>query len=1700
MMINLRITVCQRVIKEGMNMLMPKAKRFNAQQTEDAKQRFSIRKYSFGTTSVLLGFSFMIWGAGGVSADTTTTSAETSTELVSKSDPEPVSADAVSKNTLADPSAQAATETTATKSQSAAQTTAVHSSENESSDTEAAGTTGLSSNAAESDGVAAEAIDSNKQAVNSDKTSENTVDETGNKTQTNADGQTSEQNSTAAGETTENNQTEASDKHLQPSLKTVARAAAVESSNRLVQGKSLTLSSKEIGYLATGNTRTKSSITATVSFSGEVGDKFTLQVPANVNGQDKSVLYDLGAYSKSSIAQTTVTEDNGKGYFYITSLFKEAGNITQTFTFTSIDSQVATLGKTMVDSASIGSREMEMILSAEDASGNSLGTVNATFNQVMNPTISPVLERQPEQKYQNSFLPNTDVTYMLNLKELPGINNATGEVVNYNGRVIKSINYGTEIRIPVPEQFELNAAETALKNEFGDQTTITQAGKGAEIFITVPKGSGNYLGTLEEQELPYYIVGKYVFDGTVNQTVTAANPITITQYFDDAHSKKITSKDNIVWTENINSDDSSDIVKGTVRTIGYGAWIGEELVLKDTANKLSVFTFENQSSYDLPDATFTFQVANGFNATSITTPKVAGTNSYTYTLVYADKTTSTGTVAAGETIQAVGSSPIRRAILTADIWKAGVTTETTVESNTFAMTKSPVQRFYINGNLADSYDNRDPVKVGDSLTNILTVTSKYLKKGSFGDTQKVVSQYLSNFNIIQTQSSNRIPGASQVLTIYNGASPSDVLNDYLEKPIIYVVLPQYAIYNKEASSYYGNPTVSTYYVNNGANQVVKLDYSQTDYQYNIRNDNYKIVADISNDALPGTYTSHYFIKTTSRIRYAYDATTSSKYNPDLYKPEYTEGDTENIQTKGVYNAFTLNITPSGESFSMGAMSQGNLDTSYQNTGKSDTTGSTNMSFEITPTNLTQGNLTNLRIYSNLPAEGKVYLTGPVTTSTTDAKMWYSTRLVDLTNDNEETNNDWLSADQVTDWSTIKSVKLQMDSLAKATAANRVSFIMPITDASLKDDAGKTLTLGYKTYADKFATPIKKSVATSIFISGPGTESRKVTRTINVHLPSGKVETTKQEAEIKRNYNVDSTGKTTFEEWNTSSWAEFANIPDISGYLPSQKIVSEEKVDSNTTDVTVDIYYTMLQKAQVNYVDRDDKDNVIGSSGVLFGQSNTAIGYSTADTIQKLKAAGYVVDSSDYPDNPTYDTDAKVDQVYTVVLKHGHEKTDRSQKVTRRVVYEVPAGFEAPESVDETLSFAQTGVQDLVTKNISWDSVDSRKLKAVLSPQIAGLTPDKEVVAAEEVTPTFDGDTSTTVTVVYTAKPQKARVNYVDSDGKDAVIATSGELTGVSKGVISYSTADTIKKLSEAGYVFVLSDYPSEAVYDTDDAVDQVYTVVLKHQTRENVNSKDAKQTTHFVGADQKLPDKVKTEHGAFKQVVVVDLVTGKVVKTGPWTGQKTFATEKVPVVDGYHADKSSVGEMTATPDHPEVEATVVYMQNGRMILVDENGRELPGTTSRRYQTDPTDPSKVLAVVVPTVRGYQPRTHKAGEKLMPSDPAIDTYIVYYAPAKPKVPSKHKNSKRINTPSDPTRPGVPSMQNNPNAAWITDKVDSSNAVGSRSANPNSNKISSAAELPQTGSDDKQSSEMTLMGAILLALSAATGFVTGKKRKKD
>ena len=1503
-------------------MLKPKAKKFNARQTEDAKQRFSIRKYSFGATSVLLGFSFMLMGAGSVSADTTTP-AQTSTELVADaaSSESPQTTSESTENSTKNDVASTAAATTSTETQASSTTESTNEAASQTAEKSTTDSTSSDSSTTEASTKTADSSTTSATAASTDQAaattaSQSTEDEKAAATSTATVKETKDETAAQAKQTSTDENTD--------------KAAATSSSDRLLQGKSLTLSTDEIGYTSsTGETTgTRSSITATISFTGEVGDKFTLKVPTNVTGEDVSVLYGINSYTKSSIADTTVTQDNTAGYYYVTSILKEAGSLTQKVVFTSVKSQMTTLGDSMADSASIGSREMEMILSAEDADGNNLGSVSETFTQIMKPTIDPELTRTPDKKYQTTIQPNKDYTYSLSLNELLGINNASDVGLFSSNRVIRNINYGTEIRIPVPAQFELNTSDTALKNAFGDQTTITQDGIGADVVITVPKGSGNNVDTPDSRQTPYYIVGKYVFDGNVNQTVTADSPITISQYLDDAHTKTLTGNLDITWSENVNSE----ITKGNASLGGYGAWIGNELVLNDKADKLTTFAFGNLSSYDLTDVSFDIKVADGFNATGITTPKVDGTSTYSYVLTYADGTTSSGTVNAGEAIKATGGSPIREAILTADYWKAGAKTDgagVAMDSNT------KLQRFTITGNLSDTYDDGSAVKTGDSLTNSMTVSSDYLKGATQKVTQTIVPEYMSSFRIYESGGTG-FAGESQKLTIFSNKDMSVVQNEYLNKPVIYVVLPQYAVYNDTASKFYGDPTVSTFYVNDGANQVVKLDYSNSNYQYNIRNDNYTIVADISNDALPGTYQSHFFVRTTTKMMYM----TPVNYNT-LYKPDYTEGDSTNVWTNGIStNKFSLTVLAPSEEFTMGAMSEGNLDTTFQNTGKSFSTGVQDMQFKITPKNLTKGDLTNVRIYSNLPTESDVNLTGPVTTTDSNSKIYYSTSRLDLNSDTEE-NVTWLTEDQITDWSTIKSIKVQEDTLAQSTPSNQFSIVIPAKDVNLASDVGKTLNLGYKAYADQFVTPIKKSIATSVIILGPVAESRTVTRTINIHLPSGEVQTTKQEATITRTGVMDKAGNTTYTDWTTSSWSEFSNVPDVPGFTPSQKVVTEETVDSNTTDVTIDITYTgNTQKALVNYVDQDKNNALIENSGDLTGASATTIAYSTEDTIKKLVAAGYILVSSDYPTDPVYDTNDNVDQVYTVVLKHGQETVNQEQNVKRTVVYEVPVGFDTPESETQTLTFTRTGVKDTVTGEIKWDAADPQSLKTVASPKIAGLTPNKKEVASEKVTPTFDGDKSSTVVVVYTPNIQNALVNYVDEDKNYELIENSGDLSGLSKDMINYSTEDTIKKLEAAGYVFVSSNYPDDATYDTDDNTDQIYTVVLKHGQKAVSHDQNVKRTVVYeVPAGFDTPESVE-ETLSFTQTGTQDLVTGEI--TWNPVDPQSLKTVTSPKIAGLTADKKEVASEVVTPTFDgdkETTVKVVYtpnIQNALVRYVDED--------------------------------------------------------------------------------------------------------------------------------------------------------------------
>ncbi|MDK8613163.1 MAG: LPXTG cell wall anchor domain-containing protein, partial [Lactobacillus crispatus] len=82
----------------------------------------------------------------------------------------------------------------------------------------------------------------------------------------------------------------------------------------------------------------------------------------------------------------------------------------------------------------------------------------------------------------------------------------------------------------------------------------------------------------------------------------------------------------------------------------------------------------------------------------------------------------------------------------------------------------------------------------------------------------------------------------------------------------------------------------------------------------------------------------------------------------------------------------------------------------------------------------------------------------------------------------------------------------------------------------------------------------------------------ITRTINVHLPSGEVQTTKQPVTIKRAYtSVVGSDTKKYGPWTTGIWEAFT-APKLAGYTALPTSVDESEVTSDTLDAIVDIYY------------------------------------------------------------------------------------------------------------------------------------------------------------------------------------------------------------------------------------------------------------------------------------------------------------------------------------------------------------------------------------------------------------------------------------------------------------------------------------------------------------------------------------------------
>ena len=308
------------------------------------------------------------------------------------------------------------------------------------------------------------------------------------------------------------------------------------------------------------------------------------------------------------------------------------------------------------------------------------------------------------------------------------------------------------------------------------------------------------------------------------------------------------------------------------------------------------------------------------------------------------------------------------------------------------------------------------------------------------------------------------------------------------------------------------------------------------------------------------------------------------------------------------------------------------------------------------------------------------------------------------------------------------------------------------------------------------------------------------------------------------------------------------------------------------------------------------------------------------------------------------------------------------KATSQTVTYTGADTKTPAANTQN-DFSFNGKEDPTTNTTTWTET-SHTYGTVKTPVVIGYYADKAVAGGKTVTPDAPNATDT---VTY-----KAFGKFI------AVDENGNPIPGVSTTAYTNDPNDATKMIaidktlpSIPGYtVKVIPASPSNPGEDTR----VVYVAIVNDVT------KATKQTVTFQGAGDKTPAAdVKSDYtfaGKDNQA------TGKVT----WNETShTYGTVKVPVVNGYYADKAVAGGKTVTPDAPEATDTVTYKAFGKFVIVDENGNPIPGVSDTAYINDPNDPTKMIPVDknLPTIPGYTAKVVPA----TPGDLSSDTKVVY-----------------------------------------------------------------------------------------------------------
>ncbi|MGE9933350.1 mucin-binding protein [Lactobacillus johnsonii] len=440
-------------------------------------------------------------------------------------------------------------------------------------------------------------------------------------------------------------------------------------------------------------------------------------------------------------------------------------------------------------------------------------------------------------------------------------------------------------------------------------------------------------------------------------------------------------------------------------------------------------------------------------------------------------------------------------------------------------------------------------------------------------------------------------------------------------------------------------------------------------------------------------------------------------------------------------------------------------------------------------------------------------------------------------------------------------------------------------------------------------------------------------------------------------------------WTPADSQTLNNVtsPVLTGYTADIKTANGKTVNFGDSDINVTVtYHANAQTATITYIDDTTKNNLDSKDAT--GKFGQAITFKTAptDEIASYEKQGYKLVSNDFNSNKYQADNSK--NVFHVHFVHDTKKVSRDHSASFTVHYIYKDGRQAKPDHEQTLSFTEDGIQDLVTQKITWKPADSQKFDDAITPVITGYTPDQDKVIGQ--TANFETG-NREVTVTYLPNVQLGHINYIDNDTGKTL--TRDDFSGRTNEHEDYTSIDRIQEFENKGYVFVSSDYPDGGFnFDDNDQQDQVFNVHLKHgivtvtsknpqipntpidpdphspkypEDISNTNS-DVKRTIDYKYSDGKTAQPTVNDSLHFERTVVIDKVTGDVL-SDTWTPSQDFNDVQTPVIQGYTPDRPVVSDTNIGHDHQNIVEHVIYNPDAQHMTI----TYIDDTTRKELHTD-----------------------------------------------------------------------------------------------------------------------------------------------------